>query len=328
LNVALDLGSATPLVLRPGNSLVSTISVPQPGALPQLRTAAVLTCVASPPAPGSFRPAYAGGANKTVRFDKSQLAYSFLGKLPPVPATPSLASIERDFERPWIDHTPGWLGRYLHPADNMPDYGRDLASEVGAGALMLHLSFSDQQKERLLVRYVQLGIDCQGIVDAGGRNHWEPAGGHGSGWKWPILFAGIMLGDPTMAAIGSNKAVLFGEDAQTFVVQETSPGRYNYGHGGYQASDVGMPEWGNRHAVDPSQDVKDWEVDPYRTCCTANAWSGFVFAAIIMGQRNGWNHPPLFDYMDRYLRVERIEWRRFWDAGFTAQMWQTYRAGY
>jgi hypothetical protein len=210
----------------------------------------------------------------------------------------------------------------------MPDYGRDLASEVGAGALMLHLSFSDQQKERLLIRYVQLGIDCQGIVDAGGRNHWEPAGGHGSGRKWPILFAGIMLGDPTMAAIGSNKAVLFGEDAQTFVVQETSPGRYNYGHGGYQASDVGMPEWGNRHAVDPSQDVKDWEVDPYRTCCTANAWSGFVFAAIIMGQRNGWNHPPLFDYMDRYLRVERIEWRRFWDAGFTAQMWQTYRAGY
>jgi hypothetical protein len=325
LNVARNVSAATPLVLQPGKTLVSTISNATAGAVPQLKTAAVLTCVASAPAAGSFRPPYVAGA-KTIKFNSSQLKYSLLGNLAPVQSTPSLASIERDFERPWIDHASGWLGRYMHPSDNMPDYGRDMSSEIGVASLMLHLNFTDQQKKALLVRFVQLGIDSHGIIEAGARRCWEPDGGHASGRKWPILFAGLVLGDPVMSQIGQNKAVLFGEDAQTFVVLETSPGVYNRGYGGYTASDVGMPEWGIRHATQPSQDKKDWNADSYRICCTANCWGGFVLSARIMGQQSAWNHDPLFLYMDRYLQIETIAWRRFWDAGFTSNMWTTYRS--
>ena len=113
-----------------------------------------------------------------MRFNKAQLNYSLLKKLAPVAGTPSLATVERDFERPWLDHAPGWLGSYMHPADNMPDYGRDMSSEIGVASLMLQLNFSDQQKEKLLVRFVQFGIDCHGIITAGGVHNWEPDGGH------------------------------------------------------------------------------------------------------------------------------------------------------
>jgi hypothetical protein len=327
LNVGLNVSASNPLVLPTGKSLVSCVSVPTANALPQLKTAAILTCLASAPPAGSFRPPYVAGS-KTIRFNAAQLNYSRLANLTPVASTPALATVERYFERPWIDHPSGWLGRFMHPADNMPDYGRDLTSHIGIGALMLNLNFTDAQKRVLLTRFVQLGIDLHGMVLAGARRNWEPLGGHGSGRKMPILFAGLLLGDPVMSQIGQDKSVLFGEDAQTFVVQETSPGVYNHGYGGYNASDVGKPEWGNRHAIDPSQDVKAWDVDPYRICCTANAWGGIVLAVRIMGQRTAWNHEPLFGYTDRYLQIETIPWRRFWDAGFTAEMWATYRSSF
>ena len=123
----------------------------------------------------------------------------------------------------------------------------------------------------------------------------------------------------------SRRVDLFGEDAQTFFVEETAPGVFNHGHGGYGADDVGLPEWGSRHADDPSHDHKAWGADPYRRCCSANAWSGFVLAARVMGLRDAWDHPPLFDYVDRYLQVEpRGSWTRCWSP-FCERMWDRYR---
>jgi len=42
---------------------------------------------------------------------------------------------------------PGWVGRALHPTDNMPDYGREISLRIGDGALMLQLNYSDPEKE-------------------------------------------------------------------------------------------------------------------------------------------------------------------------------------
>jgi len=315
-NVAKQL----PLRVRPGSSLVSTIGKEDTTAVPGIETAAVLTVVDSAPAPDAFRPPYSGD-DKTSYFTETDLRYELLPRLDPVEGTPDIAQMATNFERVWLDHRPGWSGRKIHPSSAMPDYGRDLASRLGEGSLMLMLDFPDQAKRDLLVNYVQIGIDFHGIVEDGGENNWHPDGGHAQGRKWPILFAGVMLDDETMAAIGQRDDVHFGEDAQTFYVTQTDVDRGV----GYTTSDIGLAEWGIRHATDPSHDDANWGAS-YRRCCTANSWGGHVLSARIMGLQDAWNHDALFDYTDRYLAKEpRGEWQRFWDRPFTENMWDTHR---
>lgn len=249
-------------------------------------------------------------------------------------STPEPADVARYFERPWIDHVPDWMADYLHPSENMPNYGREIANEVGIGALMLHLDFSDEAKETLLIRYVQLGIDLFGVAQNGGASNWVPNGGHTSGRKWPILFAGIVLDDAQMLSVGTLN-IFFGEDAQTFYVSQTD---IDITHSPdpraaaveYEQSDLGLPEWGIRHATMPAADNKNWSAT-YRRCCTAVAWNGFVLAAHIMGAKTLWNHDALFDYQDRYMQVTADDgdfpgWRSW--SHFTEEMWDTYRKGY
>ena len=216
----------------------------------------------------------------------------------------------------------------------MEDYGRDIADQVGVAALMLHLNSSNAQKRTLLIRLVQIGIDNYGVIDDGGQLNWQSSAGGMSGRKWPILFAGLMLGDPVMSQIGFDPNVEFGEDGQTFVVEETSPGVYNNGYGNYNASFVGLPEWGTAHTWKPWDDKSAWSgpsADPYRICCTANAWWGQLLAAYIMGAKPLWNHDVLFDYQERYY-TENVSrgitgWELFWND-FHKEMWQRYRDNY
>lgn len=330
LNVAFGVSTAQPLVVQPGSSLVSTISEPKAAVRPQLRTAAILTVLSSAPPAGSFRPPYSG-SRKDVRFNESQLDTSRLARLKPTASVPSFATLEAAFRRPWLDHVPLWVGRYIHPSENMPDYGRNMAERIGTASLLLNLDVPDAQKHDLLVEFVQLGIDLYGVAQDGGRGNWPPSAGHMSGRKWPILFAGIVLGDPDMSSVGFDKSILFGEDGQTFYVEETSPGVYNYGYGGYTAADVGTPEWGTAHSLRPWFDDSDWFGDPYRHCCTANAWWGQLLSAYAMGAKDLWDHDALFDYQDRYLSENRArgitDWRLTWTR-FPLEMWDAYRANY
>lgn len=339
----LDLSPSNPLVLQPNSSLVSTISISEAGHRPQLRTAAILTILTGPAAEGSFRPPYCGN-DKTIRFNIDKLDYSLLAKLKPVPTVPGLAKVERYFERSWIDHVPGWTGRYHHPKENMPDYYREISMQVGIGALMLHLNFSNQTKETLLIRYVQLGIDFYGTVKDGSIQDRSKR-------KWPILFAGMMLDDADMRNVDASDKISFKEDGQTFYVgdddiYEPPYKKHNYhgfifyGHGSgdkkkdyieYTEEHRGLPEWGIRHATEPLRDGLNWDAT-YRRCCTANAWAGFVLAAHIMKAKDLWNHDALFDYMDRYMQVElaqghRRHWMRQWSR-FTEDMWDYYRPHY
>jgi hypothetical protein len=356
-----DLNARNYFVLQPHSSLVTTISIPEVGHVPQLRTAAILTVLSEPAPKGSFRPPYCG-IDKAIKFNKDQLDYSLLANLKPVPNTPGIMAVEQYFERPWIDHIPGWMGRYHHPAENMPDYGRDMATRVGIGAIKLNLNLTNQMKEVLLVRYVQLGIDFYGIVQDGDKHNWPNDGGHAGGRKWPILFAGLMLNQPGMINIGRvdlinygpshQEYVHFGEDDQTFYVSDEDiyeppykrhvwhNGFVYYGHGKgdkkrdyleYTQNHRKMPEWGIAHATSPNQDGLDWNTS-YRRAGTANAWGGFVLAAHIMGAKNLWNHDALFDYMDRYMQVEKEStgvghWTRQWSR-FLERMWDAYRADY
>jgi hypothetical protein len=195
---------------------------------------------------------------------------------------------------------------------------------------MLNLNFSNAQKRTLLVRFVQLGIDLHGIAENGGTEHWVGNGGHGSGRKWPILFAGIVLQDARMRDVGS-RSIAFGEDQQTFYVAETSPGVFNHGHGGYTSSHRGMPEWGIKHVIAINLDSVSWTNPPYRLCCTANAWTGFVLSAHAMRAKALWKHDALFDYMDRFMaecRARNVaEWEMSWHP-WPLEMWDQYRGSF
>ncbi len=352
-----NLSANNPLTIQPGFSLVSSISLPEPGISPQLKTAAVLTVLNTPIQNDYyFRPPYVN-LTKEIKFNKDQLNYSLLSNLVPI-GLPRLEqqlgdlqheSVERMFERPWIDHIPTGMGSPIHPADNMLHYGAYISHQTGIGALTLHSDYTNQEKETLLIRYVQLGIDLYGVAQEGG--YWESGGGHGHGRKWPILFSGLILNDVNMTNIGEISGayafadgyepgnphpnyVNFGEDDDTFYVEETSPGVYNYGYGGstfgvYLAEDVGLPEYGTRHAYVLYMDSKNWSEESYRGCCSAVSWGGSALAAHIMGVEDLWNKKAFFDYMDRYLEIGLQYWGYGWPRqGPAEEMWDAYRADY
>jgi len=259
------------------------------------------------------------------------------------------------FERPWIDHKGGWSARFQHPTGNMKDYGREISKEVGDGALMLQLDYTDSEKETLMIRYVQLGIDLYSVLEAGGTWNWMNDGGHGQGRKWPILFSGLVLNDYDMKNIGVKSGdylysdghgpgnwpsdyIHFAEDDQTHYVADFDisinphdPDSRDSQVIEYSSADLGLPEWGIRHSTKPDRNNKWWETF-YRKCCTANNFMGYVLAAHIMGVKDSWNHDALFDYEDRYIEITGSGgidrgWWSTW-SGFSSNMWNTYRDDY
>lgn len=323
LNVARGISSSDPLIVGPGNSLVSTIS-PEETAYspPGLEYAAVLTVLDSPPPEGSFRPAYTGTSKRI--YNLSELQLDRLGSLPVVSGMPSTQAMSDDLDEVWLDHVPGWLGRFLHPAQNMPDYGRDISVEIGKASLLLHLDLPYDSKYPLLVRFVQLGIDLDGLFQNG--QSWSPDGGHTVGRKWPIIFKRAMFSEQTNLQTDASR---FSEDGQTFYVLETSPGVYNYGYGGYGPGQDRMPDWGEKYWTQTpvgSDGFFLWNESNYRSCCTFNSSAGHFLSAMIMGLRGSWDWEPAFDYMDRYMQLE-TGWHRQMDS-WTGDVWDTYRPDY
>ncbi len=228
LNVAFQVNEANPLNINHSSSLISTISFDAPDQWPQLKTAAILTVLDSVPPAGSFRPAYCGN-DKTIRFNEGDLDYSILSELSPVATVPSLATLERKVERPWLDHVQNdYFGRF-QPKDNMRSYGRDIADDDGQISLGLHLDWGEDNnalKRNLYVGFVQVGIDNYGAAKNG--MTWLGRGAIFCGRKWPILFAGIALNENSdddwaseMANIGYVSSANFQEDLSTLYTDES-----------------------------------------------------------------------------------------------------------
>jgi hypothetical protein len=355
LNAALVNGKPispeNPLALPVNSSLVSMVSWlyrsesdAEPGTpkfnagtkapRPVTRSGAVLTVLPAPPPPNSFRPPYAG-SDKAVKFTLDQLDRSKLKDLAPVANTPEPASLEKQVERPWIDHVYQYLGAMVHPSENMPNYGREIGRTLGEVALVLHLDFSklpgSPKKDKLLAALVQQGIDYAGIADAGGG--WPANGGHHLGRKLPILFAGVLLNDAHMKDVGRWKT-RFQEDEQTFVVTQAEvdlthgpkwkPDKRGGAPEPYEKKDLGMPEWGICHVEKPAADNRELAA-PYRAI-NSGIYPGFVLAARLMGLEEAWNHKPLFDYADRWMGMDRAPSDPTNEAcPFFAAMWKAYR---
>jgi len=113
------LSVQTPFEMDVNVSLVSTISNPDTGdrKLIELKTAAVLTCLAKAPPAGTFRPPFCG--TEKPLHNVSQLQGELLPSLAPVAGTPSVSEAERWFERPWLSHLNHYKSQDIHPADNM-----------------------------------------------------------------------------------------------------------------------------------------------------------------------------------------------------------------
>jgi hypothetical protein len=323
-----DLSAGNSLVITNG-SLISTISVATTNNRPQLQGAAILTVVSSTQPAGVFRPPPVG-TDKTSYWNKSNLNYAVLQSLPSVTGMPVLATVESHFQKPWLEQNPSWTGRYIHPVDNQPDYGREMAHQLAEGLLSLHLNYSTSQKETLFIRLVQYGIDIYGTAKEGGV--WLDLGGHNQGRKMPITLAGLALNDTNILAyVNAGNHFIFQEDRQTWYVRQYDVGRILYTADGrpreqYIQSDVGVPEWGEQHAKQENRDGRNWDAY-YRSNCYAGEMGHALAAQLTVGAVTAWNWPAFFDYMDRAFAIDGTNASNSAESIhiYVANMWNAYR---
>ena len=306
LNVAANIASGTPLLVPPGSSLISTISHPEAGKRPQVSGAAILTVLEAPAPEGSFRPPQTG-SDKSLRWNISQIDWSKLKSLPAPAETPDLEKIASRLERPWIVQNPNWTGGFIHPDGNQPPYGRDISMALSDALLMANLDFPKAEKQDLVIRLVQYGIDVYGAARDGAI--WVGYGGHNQGRKMPLIFAGILLGDKDILAYADGNAhFIFQEDQQTWIIEKDDVGRTlhtkdNRKRDLYVAEDVGVAEWGEQHSRQPQRDGRNWDA-PYRRN-VGSSTIGHALTARLMDAEDLWNWKPFFAYIDRYWEIEK-----------------------
>ena len=317
-----SLRSYPPINLKPGDSLVSTISLATIHSLPEVMratdmsaspvaSASVLTVVSATPAADAFRPSYCD--RKQTIYHAGSLQRNLLPSLtPPNPSgTPPLSQFEDWYRRPWIDTNPFLFDA---PAEYMPSYGQHIAFADSYATLLLMLNFSADQKINLTNYFVQYGIDLYGCLQAG--YGWPAFGGHRSGRKLPIIFAGILLNDAGMQNASTAYPNQFGEDMQTVYIDKI-PGGYQqawqgatviYG-GHYGVKTDGTPVSAGLYGPYEQLQPASWPLlngneqlgEAYRRCCTSVSWVGEALAVHILKAENVWNYPAFFDYADRWM---------------------------
>jgi hypothetical protein len=323
-----SLRSYPPISLKPGDSLVSSISLATIHSVPEVMRAgdmsaspvgsvSVLTVLSAAPTADAFRPSYCD-RSQTI-YHANSLQRNLLPSLaPPTPSdpnagTPTLATFEGYYRRPWIDTNPFLFDA---PADYMPSYGQHIAFADSYASLLLTLNFPADQKVNLTNYFVQYGIDLYGCVQAG--YGWPAFGGHRSGRKLPIIFAGILLNNAGMMNVSAAYPNQFGEDMQTLYIKNLPPA------GGYlQAWQGATVIYGGHYGVNADGTVvsaglygpyeqlqpANWPLinpteqlgESYRRCCTSVSWVGEALTIRIMHAENVWNYPAFFDYVDRWM---------------------------
>jgi len=307
-----DQEAKPPFLMSPGDALISTISGGDPNTNPRLlripekskspvRTAAVLTCLSEPVPPDAFRPGYCD--RDTRIYLARNLRRHILPKLQRVESTPSLEFWEGIFQKPWLDTVP--FG-FAAPYENMPSYGREVARSAGFASLLLCIDFSAEEKEKLLINFIQVGIDLWSAVNAG-HPGWPAQGGLGNGRKWIIVLSGMLLGDEDIQSPYTKyPEVQFSEDMQTMYGSGWTGATALYaGHMGKDGNDI-QPGWGPYEHLHPSQWI-DLIGENYRRSSTSQAWVGEALAARILHAEDIWDHPAFFDYVDRWMTEDDMD---------------------
>lgn len=327
LNVAPSIKKSA-LAIKNG-SIISTISKKTPNNRPQILSASILTVVSKIPKKESFRPSPTGHDKHSLA-TASDLNYNILQSLPIVKNTPPLELVSNYFKKPWIEQNPSWTGRYIHPSENQPDYGREIANQLGEGLLSLHLNYTNKEKKKLFIRLVQYGLDVYGAAINGAV--WEDLGGHNQGRKMPMLLAGIALNNPEILNYAdASKHLIFQEDRQIWYVNKKDIGRKLYTGDGrprqqYKQEDIGIAEWGEQHTRNPSRDGRNWDT-MYRNIVGSSSISHALAAHLTYDAKERWNRQEFFDYYDRYWKIEHknIGNGTNFISSFAGAMWEAYR---
>lgn len=316
---SLNFAKKLPLSLKAGDTLMSSVRNLQfPKKEEVLQEIQVLTVVSVPPEPGAFRPPYVGRVGKE-QWNEKNILYGKLKSLPKPNGgvnVPSLKLLESNFEFPWIYKYAGAGGLYFRAVRNHPlrdtgraaYYGRELSHMAAEALLSLQLNYTNDEKRKLTISMVQIGIDVFGAIKYGKANFYAD-GGHNNGHKMPLLLAAVLLNDDEMLTYARGHT--FQEDQQTFYVDQNTVNITNSSSWApdtrsevqpYKAADIGLPEWGIRHSTTPTADNK--HIDAMYRHVSSPAMMGQALTAHIMGIEGQWNWPAFFDYADRYYSLQ------------------------
>ena len=309
-NAALSV--TVPVSISSNSSVISSIARPDcsPPAKcrPALKTAAILTVLMQKPANDGknlFRPPYAG-TNK-ILFSADQLQTSLLPtKSSPSASVPTLAQIERNFKRPWLDFQGEWTGAFIHPTENMPEYGSELANATNSGALRLMLNEPANAKRAALINYVQYGIDMYGNLAL--NPMYGANGGHMHGRILPLVFAATLLNSSEIKQAILNRGLEnFQEDGSVVVSPVTGKALFGQPRTGNESEywQNQMVDRNTRTAPDPYGYI-DGGLLPggyYHSCCTSSNYKGTALALKLMPKlREIWPANKFISYSERWVR--------------------------
>ncbi len=328
-----DLAVKLPVSLKPGDSLVSTVSLEQKEQnqiLPNptksredafLRTAAVLTCLAEQVPADAFRPGYCDLKKDRIRLARN-IAWEKLPRVKPVKAPlptgqmgESMKNIldsdgiprwdwaERAVERLWLDHLYSWGNREIQPIENRPGYGREVGRAVSYLSLMLCFDIPKEKKEKVALGLIQIGIDNWSVATRSKKKvmgGWPAQGGFGNGRKLPIVFAAVLLNDEEMLQVGSLTEASFGEDEHTEFGPSWTGATVRF-TGQYPLS--GQTDRGPYEHLRPAEwpGQNKTMSEAYRRCCTSVSWVGQALAVRLLKAEKVWNHDAFFAYVDRWM---------------------------
>jgi hypothetical protein len=311
-----------------GSSVVKAVSIlPKPASRPILQYAAVLTVLDTPLLNSAqfFRPPYFG-TTKTL-YPVSDVNLAALPKLPAsaipgfdkpsiLPPSGAFLSVLERFTGVRLDHVGAFTGRDIHPKDNMPDYGAQIATDNAVYLLRMAVDDFDPsanaQHTLALVNYLQTAIDLQAMAVNG--TNWNATGGHSIGRKLPLAFAakafttaGIKAGFTTAIATAQfdedrllfrspiNNKVLYGQSGTDFQYWQAT---LNGGTTG--AKDVrdpyGLIDGGGEEVGNPTPALKG-----YQYCCSSMPWKYTALAIYTLNLETEFNGPLLLEYAERWV---------------------------
>lgn len=295
-----------PYAAGPGQSIVKAVSVDAADVdcRPCLDTAVVLTVLDdAPPADGvsTFRPPYFGPAKPLV--DVSTMRLDLLPTLTATPSAPTLDAIAQRYQRVQLDHQNNWIGRMLHPVQNMPDYGADIGRDSGDAALRLMHDEDESAKRPAAINFVQFGIDLYYMM-LGGQT-WPANGGHHNGRKLALVMAAELLDDDDMrqtiagapyGTFGEDGILTYGDQAQQVLFGQACSEQ------DYWVNQTDQS--GGRTCLDPYGYIDGGETPggSYQFCCNSQTWKGTALALLLMPElRCLWNNEMFVDYVDRWI---------------------------
>jgi hypothetical protein len=297
-----------PLRLRGDASIVKAVSleVGKPRCQVCLQYSAVLTVLAQPAFDSSlmFRPGYFGQRKLTYPVNaiwKKSLP-GFSSACCMAAEEVSFNKIAQRFSGVQLDHLEGWVGRGLHPIDNMADYGASIAVDTSVSLLRFMLNDFDRENathRSALINYLQMSIDLLSMAENGVT--WPADGGHGNGRKLPILVGGYFLDDERFFRV-LNKPI-FSEDEQVYFSNLTNRALF-----GRRCIDswywMQLREGkGPKDCRDPYGYIDGGDAlgEGYQMCCTAMPWKYTALGIRLMGMEHYWNNDAFLEYVGRWM---------------------------